>query len=83
MAIPNDLLERVMALDASARAELLCQLLLSLEPEGMEPDEEYEESWKAEIEARRKAVAEGRTRLIPWEEVKERLRKPLVGSRKP
>ena len=73
MAIPEDLLDRVFELDRNDRVELVKRLLIYLEDEGPERDPDWEESWAAEIERRMKAVEEGRSKLLTWEEVRARL----------
>jgi putative addiction module component (TIGR02574 family) len=81
MSIPTDLLERALGLQESERAELAHHLLLSLEPDVDGPDPDHQAAWAAEIEARLRDVEQGRATLIPWEEVKARLRQPLARDR--
>ncbi len=83
MSMPSELLSQLLDLPVADRAEIACRLLLSLEPEGPERDPDWEESWKAEIEARLLAIDEGRTTLIPWEEVRDRLRQSLSTGPQP
>ncbi len=73
MSIPSDLYERIKGLDQADRAELAEFLLLSLEPGGRS-DPDLDAAWAREIEDRARAVEEGREPLLPWEEVRARLR---------
>lgn len=68
MAIEK-VLQEVLALSREDRERLRDAL-----QESLEPDEEGEKAWAAEVERRMKAVDEGRARLIPHEEVLAELR---------
>ena len=74
MSIPSDLRSRVLQLAQSDRAALAHDLLVGLELDGIEPDPDYEESWRVEIEDRLRSIEEGRARLLTREEVEARLR---------
>jgi putative addiction module component (TIGR02574 family) len=63
------ILREALALSREDRARVLEALQKSLEP-----DEEWEKAWAAEVERRMKAVDEGRARLIPAEEIFAELR---------
>lgn len=65
----DKILQDVLALPREDRARLMDALADSLEP-----DEESETAWAAEVERRMKDVDEGRSRLIPHEEVFAELR---------
>jgi putative addiction module component (TIGR02574 family) len=75
MSIPSALLEQALALPAAERARLANRLLLSLEPNGADPDADHRAAWAAEIEAWLRDVEKGHATLIPWKEVKARLRR--------
>jgi putative addiction module component (TIGR02574 family) len=62
-------LEEALALPPEERERLADALYDSLEP-----DEEWERAWAAEVERRVKDLDEGRTRAIPAEEVFAELR---------
>jgi len=68
MAIEK-VLREVLALSREDRERLWDAL-----QESLEPDEEGEKAWAAEVERRMKEVDEGRARLIPHEEVLAELR---------
>jgi putative addiction module component (TIGR02574 family) len=69
MAAVEKVLQEALALPREDRARLLEAL-----QESLEPDEEWEKAWAAEIQRRMRAVDEGRARLIPHEEVFAELR---------
>jgi putative addiction module component (TIGR02574 family) len=60
----------------AARAELAAELLASLEGPA---DPGAEEAWAAEIERRVEAIESGAVTLEPWEDVKLRIEKNLLG----
>lgn len=63
-------------LDADSRAALAAELLASLDgPE----DPDAEAAWNAEIERRVAAIEGGTARLEPWESVKRRIEKEILG----
>lgn len=73
MATPiEDLFERASHLDEQERATLAGLLLESLEHE---IDEDIESAWQEEIERRLEELDANGVELVPWEEVKEKLRK--------
>jgi putative addiction module component (TIGR02574 family) len=63
-------------LDADARAELVAELLASLDGPS---DADAESAWDAEIERRIHAIESGEIRLEPWESVKRRIEKQILG----
>lgn len=63
-------------LDADARAELASELLASLDGPA---DADAEAAWDAEIERRIHAIEAGEIRLEPWESVKRRIEKDILG----
>jgi putative addiction module component (TIGR02574 family) len=69
-AIPPQLLQTVLALSESARADLAAELIASLDPE---TDEDYETSWEAEIGRRLKLHDSGATQSVPWPEARARI----------
>jgi putative addiction module component (TIGR02574 family) len=68
------LLEAALRLPENERARVAKELIASLDAG---QDEGVEEAWTAEVERRRVAVAEGRERLVPWEQVKNEVRAAL------
>jgi putative addiction module component (TIGR02574 family) len=63
-------------LDSAARAELAAELLASLDGPA---DSDAESAWDAEIDRRIEAIEAGTIRLEPWEQVKRRIEKNLLG----
>ncbi len=78
MSIPQDLLDRALALDDGERAELAQRLIQSL---STEPEEErepgYEEAWAEEIEKRVRAFEADPSVAIPMDEAMRSIRKNL------
>ncbi len=68
----GDLFRQASALDERDRATLAGLLLESLEHE---VDEEFESAWQVEIERRLAELDGDSVKLVPWEEVKAKLRK--------
>jgi putative addiction module component (TIGR02574 family) len=70
------MLAEALRLDAESRAALAAELLASLDgPE----DGDAEAAWSAEIERRVAQIEAGTTRLEPWEDVKRRIEKQILG----
>jgi putative addiction module component (TIGR02574 family) len=67
----DSLLEAAVKLPGKERARVAKELIASLDEEW---EEGVEEAWAAEVERRRIAVAQGRERLVPWEQVKDEVR---------
>lgn len=63
-------------LDSAARAELAAEILASLDGPA---DPDAEAAWNDEIDRRIEAIEAGTIRLEPWEHVKRRLEKDLLG----
>jgi len=63
-------------LDADTRAELVAELLASLDGPS---DPEAESAWDAEIARRIQAIEAGQIRLEPWEAVKRRIERDILG----
>ncbi|HVW06696.1 MAG TPA: addiction module protein [Vicinamibacterales bacterium] len=63
-------------LDSSARAELAAEILASLDGPA---DPGAEAVWNDEIDRRIEAIESGTIRLEPWEHVKRRIEKDLLG----
>ena len=68
----EDLFKQASTLDEQDRATLAGLLLESLEHH---VDEDFESAWQVEIERRLAELDAGSVKLIPWEEVKAKLRK--------
>lgn len=80
----SELLEQVLRLPESERAEIACQVLRSLEPDSDHIDpEEWEREWMAEIERRREQIRRGEAELLEWSEVKAHLEQVLKRSALP
>jgi len=63
-------------LDADSRAALAVELLASLDgPQ----DADAEAAWNAEIERRVAAIEAGTVRLEPWDTVRRRIEKQILG----
>ena len=63
-------------LDSASRAELAAELLASLDGPA---DPEAERAWNDEIDRRIEAIEAGTMRIEPWEQVKRRIEKDLLG----
>ena len=70
------LLHEAMELEVSERAELAAELLASLEGE---PEEEVEAAWAAEIQQRIERIEAGTEKMLPWEDVRRRIDKEILG----
>ena len=64
-------LEEALNLPDEERADVAAALLESLDGP---PDPGVEEAWREEIARRLQEVREGKVQLIPWQEVRRRLR---------
>lgn len=69
-------LAEALRLDADARAELAAEILASLDGPA---DPDAEKAWAAEIERRIAAIESGTAELEPWDEVKRRIEKTILG----
>jgi len=63
-------------LDDDARAALAAELLASLDGPS---DADAESAWNAEIERRIAAIEAGTIQLEPWEQVRRRIEKDILG----
>jgi putative addiction module component (TIGR02574 family) len=63
-------------LDLDARAEVAAELLASLDGPA---DPGTEAAWAVEIERRVAAIEAGTVKLEPWEDVKRRIQKEILG----
>lgn len=63
-------------LDIDARAQLAAELLASLDGPA---DPDAESAWAAEIERRVAAIESGAAELEPWEDVKHRIERDILG----
>ena len=70
----DSVLEAALKLPEKERARVAKELIASLDEQR---DKDVDEAWAAEVERRRIAVAQGRERLVPWEQVKEEARAAL------
>ncbi|MBI4729504.1 MAG: addiction module protein [Acidobacteria bacterium] len=63
-------------LDVGSRAELAAELLASLDGPA---DPDAEAAWAVEIERRVAAIEAGTVKLEPWDNVKRRIEKEILG----
>ncbi len=63
-------------LDAQSRAQLAAELLASLDGPS---DPDSESAWQAEIERRVADLKAGKLKLEPWDQVKRRIEKGILG----
>jgi len=63
-------------LDADSRAQIAAELLASLDGPA---DPDAETAWIAEIELRVADLMAGKVKLEPWEQVKRRIEKGILG----
>ena len=68
------LLREALSLPPKARADIAGTLLRSLD---VEDDPDVEAAWAVEIERRLRDVQSGKVKLVPWEQVRRRLRAGL------
>ncbi|MHB0981643.1 MAG: addiction module protein [Thermoleophilia bacterium] len=69
-------LDDALRLDADARADVAAELLASLDGPG---DPDTEAAWATEIARRVAAVEAGTATLEPWESVKRRIEREILG----
>ncbi len=69
-------LAEALRLDAESRAQLAAELLASLDGPS---DPDAEAAWQAEIEQRVASLKAGKIKLEPWEDVKRRIEKAILG----
>ena len=68
---PQQLLSQAMELPSLERGRLAAMLIDSLETE---VDDDAEQAWSDEIQRRIDDIDTGRVQLIPWSEVRRRMR---------
>lgn len=72
----ESVLAEALRLDTDARAEIAAELLASLDgPE----DVDAEAAWAQEIERRVSDIEAGRVELEPWDSVKRRIERDILG----
>jgi putative addiction module component (TIGR02574 family) len=71
----QSVLADALRLDADARAELVSEILASLDGPS---DDDAEAAWDKEIERRIRAIEAGEISLEPWEAVKRRIEKNIL-----
>ena len=69
--IPQQLLSQAMQLPSPERGRLAAMLIDSLETE---VDDDADQAWADEIQRRIDDINTGRVKLIPWSEVRRRMR---------
>ncbi len=69
----DDVFKQALEMPASDRAMLAERLIVSLEPEP-EPDVDLELAWQEEVARRLREVRAGEARMVPWEELRQKLR---------
>ena len=67
----SEVLRDALGLPVEARAALIDSLIESLDPT---VDEGCEDAWREEIHRRLREIDNGAVQLIPWEEVRRRLK---------
>lgn len=72
----KNVLAEALRLDVDARAELAAEILASLDGP---TDPGAEAAWAVEIERRVAAIEAGTMPLEPWEDVKRRIEKEILG----
>jgi putative addiction module component (TIGR02574 family) len=72
----TSVLADALRLDNETRAELAAELLASLDGPS---DPDAEQAWDAEIERRIAAIESGAIPLEPWESVRRRIEKDILG----
>jgi putative addiction module component (TIGR02574 family) len=72
----RDVLADALRLEPESRAEVAAELLASLDGPS---DADAEAAWDAEIERRIADIESGAVRLEPWEDVKRRIERDILG----
>src|ERR1700756_3054551 len=75
MSSVSDVLDAALALNTDERAEVVHSLLRSLEP--AESDNDVEAAWAKEIQRRRQAIRDGKTKLRDWDDALNSIRSSL------
>ncbi len=74
----HQVLRQALRLPPKARADIAGTLLQSLD---VDDNADVEAAWAIEIERRLKEVESGKVKLVPWEQVRRRLRAGLKRGR--
>ena len=74
--VSPSVLADALRLEPDARAELAAELLASLDGP---TDPDAEAAWTAEIDRRIQDIEAGAVRLEPWEHLKHRIEKEILG----
>jgi len=74
--VTPSVLADALRLDPDARAELAAELLASLDGPA---DPDAETAWAAEIDRRIEAIETGAIHLEPWDDVRQRIEKAILG----
>jgi putative addiction module component (TIGR02574 family) len=74
--VTRSVLAEALRLEPDARAELAAELLASLDGPA---DADAEGAWAAEIDRRIEEIEKGSVRLEPWDQVKRRIEKDILG----
>ena len=74
--VTPSVLADALRLEPAARAELAAELLASLDGPA---DPDAETAWSAEIDRRIREIEAGVIRLEPWDIVKQRIQKEVLG----
>jgi putative addiction module component (TIGR02574 family) len=72
----TSVLADALRLDEETRAELAAELLASLDGPA---DPDAEQAWSAQIERRIAAIEQGADPLEPWDQVRRRIEKDILG----
>ena len=72
----QSVLAEALRLDVAGRAEVATELLRSLDGPA---DPDAEAAWAAEIERRVEAIEAGTVEIEPWEDVKRRIEREILG----
>ena len=72
----ESVLADALRLEPEARAELAAEILASLDGPA---DADAEAAWNIEIERRIEAIEAGQSPLEPWEQLKRRVERDLLG----
>lgn len=73
-SIPQELLEQVLQLPETQRAELAATLLESLEPTGEPKSEGWQAVWAEETRRRIEQIERNEIKMIPGDEARKRVR---------
>jgi len=68
-------------LSKEEREELIAELILGLERD-RDPEPGYDETWSAEIRRRVDAVLSGKSKGVPWSQVRREIEAQLVERRR-